>query len=184
MSLTITNLFGLLGHTIGSHPILFIFLSLSLFSISLLGPLLRLDIRMDIKSGFNRGDSASVQEINAHKHFFNYTSDPWYMALFATANNGSILEARKVDELTTFYKYITQTMPVIVNKSTVHYRNDLCEPFCNFNSQLWNLLNYQSFFKIFYPLSTAGPYKVNIGRHLFNRTIDERGGLFFNHLIF
>lgn len=62
------------------------------------------------------------------------------MAIFATANNGSILETKKTDELTTFYKYITQTMPVIVNKSTVHYRNDLCEPFCNFNSQLWNLL--------------------------------------------
>ncbi|EJD75908.1 patched family protein [Loa loa] len=99
------------------------------------------------------------------------------MALFATANNGSLLETRKIDELTTFYKYITQIMPVNVNKSTVHYRNDLCEPFCNFNSQLWNLLNYQSFFKIIYPLSSAGPYKVNIGRHLFNRTNDERGNV-------
>ncbi|VDO34310.1 unnamed protein product [Brugia timori] len=96
------------------------------------------------------------------------------MALFATTN-GSILETRRTDELTTFYKYITQTMPVNVNKSTVHYQNDLCEPFCNFNSQLWNLLNYQSFFKIIYPLSIAGPYKVNIGRYLFNRTINEQG---------
>uniref|UniRef100_A0A1I7V6H7 SSD domain-containing protein n=1 Tax=Loa loa TaxID=7209 RepID=A0A1I7V6H7_LOALO len=148
MPLTISNIFGLLGHTIGSHPILFIFLSLSLFSISLLGPLLRLDIRVDIKSGFNRGDSASIQEINAHKNFFNNTGDPWYMALFATANNGSLLETRKIDELTTFYKYITQIMP-----------------------------NYQSFFKIIYPLSSAGPYKVNIGRHLFNRTNDERGNV-------
>ncbi|CAG9540075.1 unnamed protein product [Cercopithifilaria johnstoni] len=169
------NIFGLLGHTIGSHPILFIFLSLTLSAISLLGPLFRLDIRMDIKSGFSRSDTPSVQEINAHKLFFNNTGDPWYMALFATANNGSILETTKVDELTTFYKYITQTMPVNVNKTTVHYRNDLCEPFCNFNSQLWNLLSYQSFFKMFYPLSIAGPYKVNIGRYLFNRTIDEKG---------
>ncbi|VDK79147.1 unnamed protein product [Litomosoides sigmodontis] len=175
MSLTISNIFGLLGHAVGSHPIPFLFLSLSLFSISLLGPLLRLDIRVDIKSGFSPTDTASVQEINAHKHFFNNTGDPWYMALFAIANNGSILEAGRVDELTTFYKYITQTMSVNVSKSSVHYRNDLCEPFCNFNSQLWKLLNYQSFFKIVYPLSTAGPYEVNIGRHLFNRTIDEQG---------
>ncbi|VIO89346.1 Uncharacterized protein BM_BM4161 [Brugia malayi] len=174
MSLTINNVFGLLGHTIGSHPILFIVLSLSLFTVSLLGPLLRLDIRVDIKSGFNRDNTASVEEINAHKQFFNNTGDPWYMALFATTN-GSILETRRTDELTTFYKYITQTMPVNVNKSTVHYQNDLCEPFCNFNSQLWNLLNYQSFFKIIYPLSIAGPYKVNIGRYLFNRTINEQG---------
>lgn len=63
------------------------------------------------------------------------------MALFATANNGSILETKKIDELTTFYKYITQTMPVAnINKSAVHYENDLCEPFCDFNAQLWNLL--------------------------------------------
>ncbi|VDO57734.1 unnamed protein product [Onchocerca flexuosa] len=178
MPLTINNIFGLLGHTIGSHPVLFIFLSLSLFSISLLGPLLRLDIRVDIKSGFNRDDTASMQEISAHKLFFNNTGEPWYMALFAIANNGSILETGKTDELTTFYKYITEIMPINVNKSTVHYQNDLCEPFCDFNSQLWNLLNYRSFFKIFYPLTTVGPYKVNIGRYLFNRTTDERGFIF------
>ncbi|KAM3727865.1 Patched-related protein [Dirofilaria immitis] len=175
MRLAISNIFGSLGYTIGSHPILFIVLSLSFFSISLLGPLLRLDIRMDIKSGFSRGDMASIQEINAHKNFFNNTGEPWYMALFATANNGSILETQKSDELTTFYKYITQIMPININKSIVHYRNDLCEPFCNFNSELWNLLNYRSFFKIRYPLSTIGPYKVNIGRYLFNRTTDKQG---------
>ncbi|MCP9265244.1 Patched domain-containing protein 3 [Dirofilaria immitis] len=153
MRLAISNIFGSLGYTIGSHPILFIVLSLSFFSISLLGPLLRLDIRMDIKSGFSRGDMASIQEINAHKNFFNNTGELWYMALFATANNGSILETQKSDELTTFYKYITQIMPININKS----------------------INYRSFFKIRYPLSTIGPYKVNIGRYLFNRTTDKQG---------
>uniref|UniRef100_A0A915Q0F9 SSD domain-containing protein n=1 Tax=Setaria digitata TaxID=48799 RepID=A0A915Q0F9_9BILA len=137
--------------------------------------LLGLDIKIDIQSGFGTADMASIQEVKAHKLFFNNTGEPWYMAIFATSNSDSMLDAQKSDELTTFHKYITQIMPINVNKSTVHYESDLCEPFCNFNSQLWNLLNYQSFFKIFYPLSMAGPYRVNVGKYLFNRTVDERG---------
>nr|CDP90588.1 Bm14097 [Brugia malayi] len=82
MSLTTNNVFGLLGHTIGSHPILFIVLSLSLFTVSLLGPLLRLDIRVDIKSGFNRDNTASVEEINAHKQFFNNTVHCFFFYFF------------------------------------------------------------------------------------------------------
>ncbi|VDM96887.1 unnamed protein product [Thelazia callipaeda] len=100
--------------------------------------------------------------------------EPWYLALFAMARNGSILETTESDELTTFYQYVTQKMPIEVEGSSTHW-DDLCDPFCDLNSQLWNLLNYQSFFKIHYPLSTAGPYKVNIGKHLFNRTINEKG---------
>lgn len=62
------------------------------------------------------------------------------MALFAIARNGSILNDLESNELTTFYKYITQEMKIEYENITLKYRDDLCEPFCKFNSQLWNIL--------------------------------------------
>ncbi|VDK26980.1 unnamed protein product [Anisakis simplex] len=63
------------------------------------------------------------------------------MALFAVARNGSsILNEAQSDELTTFYKYITQRMKIEYENETVYYKSGLCEPFCEFNAQLWNIL--------------------------------------------
>uniref|UniRef100_A0A0M3IEG9 SSD domain-containing protein n=1 Tax=Ascaris lumbricoides TaxID=6252 RepID=A0A0M3IEG9_ASCLU len=140
MGLLVNNLFSVLGFTIGSRPLTFIFISLAIFAFSLLGPIFNLDVRMNLKSGFTRRDAPSVKEIAAHVEFFGDRGAPWYMALFAIARNGSILNDMESNELTTFYKYITQEMKIEYENITLKYRDDLCEPFCKFNSQLWNIL--------------------------------------------
>lgn len=63
------------------------------------------------------------------------------MALFAICKNEtSMLDDIQSDELTSFYKFITQEMPIGDPIHGIHYHYDLCYPFCNFNSQLWNLI--------------------------------------------
>uniref|UniRef100_A0A914ZEG9 SSD domain-containing protein n=1 Tax=Parascaris univalens TaxID=6257 RepID=A0A914ZEG9_PARUN len=175
MGLLVNNLFSVIGFTIGSRPLTFIFISLAIFAFSLLGPIFNLDVRMNLKSGFTRRDAPSAREIAAHVEFFGNRGTPWYMALFAVAQNGSILNDLESNELTTFYKYITQEMIIEYENQTLKYRDDLCEPFCKFNSQLWNILQYHSFFQLTYPLATIGPYKINVGKYLFNRTTNKNG---------
>ncbi|VDM46054.1 unnamed protein product [Toxocara canis] len=175
MRFAINKFFSVLGLTIGSRPLTSISISLAIFAFSLLGPFFNLDVRMNLKSGFTSRDAPSIKEISAHVEFFGDQGTPWYMALFAVARNGSILNERESDELTTFYKFITQQMTIEYRNETFKYRDDLCEPFCKFNSQLWNLLQYQSYFKLTYPLSTVGPFKMNIGKFLFDRTTDKNG---------
>lgn len=61
------------------------------------------------------------------------------MALFATARNGSMLSEPEVNELTSFYQFITQEMIINYGNRSVTYDN-LCDPFCDFNSQIWKML--------------------------------------------
>ncbi|VDD96880.1 unnamed protein product [Enterobius vermicularis] len=62
--------FPIIGKCIGELPVLFLSISAAIFAISILGFVLRLDIRVDLKSGYTPQDAPSVEEIGAHVKFF------------------------------------------------------------------------------------------------------------------
>lgn len=176
MGAAINSVFSIIGFSIGTRPALYSAISLGIFVISLLGFIFRLDVRMNLQSGFTSADAPSIDEVGSHVKFFGNMGRPWYMAVFAVArNNGSMLDPKESNELTTFHQYITQKMELTLDNATFKYRDDLCQPFCTFNSLLWTLLEYQSFVELKYPLSTIGPYKMNLGKFLFDRKEDESG---------
>ncbi|MFH4977966.1 hypothetical protein AB6A40_004675 [Gnathostoma spinigerum] len=175
MGTAINRLFAIIGYLIGCRPKTSIFIGLLIFAISIFGFIFRFDVRMDLKGGFTRNDAPSYKEIKAHIDFFGNLGEPWYMAVFAEAKNEDLLRETESDEILSFFDYITKKMEIEYDGKKYTYHNDLCEPFCNFNGPLWNLLQYQSLFNIRYPVSTIGPYKMNVGKYIFNRTVDRFG---------
>ncbi|KAH7719810.1 patched family protein [Aphelenchoides avenae] len=106
--------------------------------------------------------------------------DPWYMALFGIPKNesGNMLDDDEYAELNDFYMLITQKLNMTVDDGLSRYTfQDLCKPLCDLNEQMQKLMDYSFVATRRYPASEVLSFKVNIGKHVFNRTVDERGEL-------
>ena len=127
-------------------------------------------------------------EMAAQKQFFGATGESWYLALFGLPKsaNGNMLNDAEFKEINDFYVYITENLNLTIidegsNTSYVKsYRYmDLCAPLCNINEQMQKLMDNSWLATMEYPVSQVLFYDLNIGKHVFERSYDNKTG----HLI-
>ncbi|CAK5036840.1 unnamed protein product [Meloidogyne enterolobii] len=188
--LWLANIFSKIGLNIGKYP----FTSILIFILTTLLPLILgiffgVKPELSLNDGFISFDSPSKKELLAQKYFFGETekSKEWYMALFGIANNeingdkgGNMLEESNYREFNSFYQQIFNNLKIKDFKNLTY--SQICNPFCDINDQFLKLMEYSTSWlsslgqvKFSYPISKVLGYDVNIGKHIFNRSINEKG---------
>uniref|UniRef100_A0A914HD77 Chloride channel protein n=1 Tax=Globodera rostochiensis TaxID=31243 RepID=A0A914HD77_GLORO len=164
----LANRFGLLGAFIGKYAVPSVLISLALLAPSLIAAFFRIKLEVGLDEGFVPENAPSRREIVVQKAFFGETnrSKEWYMALFGIARSpeGNMLQ-------------------IVINGPRGNFTYaQICHPLCEINDQIQKLMDI-AWLKLLgqvemqYPVSRVLSYDVNIGKHVFNRTVDSKGEL-------
>ncbi|KAL3072549.1 hypothetical protein niasHS_017523 [Heterodera schachtii] len=181
----LANRFGLLGAFVGKYAISSVLITLALLMPSLITAFFWVKFEVGLDEGFVPENAPSRREISAQKEFFGETnrSKEWYMALIgvAKAPEGNMLQADHFGELSAFYDRVTQHTVIRGPRGNFTYAQ-ICAPLCEINDQLQKLmdnvwLKMLGQVQMRYPVSRVFGYDVNIGKHVFDRTVDENGEL-------
>ncbi|KAI3415890.1 hypothetical protein GPALN_005454 [Globodera pallida] len=181
----LANRFGFLGAFIGKYAVPSILISLALLAPSLIAAFFRIKLEVGLDEGFVPENAPSRREIVVQKAFFGETnrSKEWYMALFGIARSpeGNMLQSDHFEELKSFYEHVTQRIVINGPRGNFTYAQ-ICHPLCEINDQIQKLMDI-AWLKLLgqvemqYPVSRVLSYDVNIGKHVFNRTVDSKGEL-------
>uniref|UniRef100_A0AC35UC65 Transmembrane protein n=1 Tax=Rhabditophanes sp. KR3021 TaxID=114890 RepID=A0AC35UC65_9BILA len=192
----ITQKKSFLGNFIGKYSKYFVILWFLIFgsSFSFFFDLPNKPTQPDLT--FTKIDASARREVLANVQFFGGKGEPFYMGFFARAINGKNMMDSKL--FTQFEKIYRKTEKFILtddanNTLSINNSNntikpttflDICEPFCTFNEVLFGFMNGRdtamllSMFTeppmINYPTTSLFGYNINIGKHLFERSYDER----------
>ncbi|CAD5235694.1 unnamed protein product [Bursaphelenchus xylophilus] len=175
MVIGLSGHYGKLGAHVGARPHLFLALALLLSSPAFFGLYFYPYLDVRLSDQFIEEYADSIEEIKAQQTFFNLKGEPWYMAMFAIAKKGqNMLDMGSYNKAARFYES-TLAMNLTVDGERYNF-TQLCKPLCGLNDQLVKLMDYAFFAEIKWPVSKVMGYNVNIGKHFFNRTVDNRTG--------